>query len=411
MEARIERLIEFCQGIANQENGGELYQKYLEEIRTVTPKEVMLIQSIQLAQGTKNPTQSQNHIIQPEKVPHKMIGYVDKLIHVFYKSLSAYEWERPEKDSFLDFLMQENNGLKNLLESFRPIIKEGNYQENKEEVQHFIQEVSLYQEHLLKLENILFPSLEKKEECYQGLKVLWTLHDATRAVWKTIGSEQIDYKNEQKMTELIGDLYFKLFGLIQKQELILFPCAALEFTKEEFEEMKRQSMEYGFPYLEKPEFVENNQTAIGYDFAKKIFKTETGQFDLTQLDAILAALPLDLTLVDEQDKVAFFSRPKERLFPRSAAVIGRDVRNCHPADSVHVVEKILESFKNGEKEEASFWIQMRGKFIYIQYIAIRDQAGNYRGTLEMTQDITGLRALQGERRLLSWEEKIEGSRT
>ena len=395
MEERIERLIQFCYGIANQENGGQLYEKYLDDINTVTPRDVMLIQDTQLKQGVSN---------------DMMTGYVDKLINVFYKPLSTYQWERPETDSFLGVLMDENESLKQILEAFKKTIIGGRYLEHKDELSGFVNEVSLYEEHLLKLENILFPYLEKKDDRYLGLKVLWSLHDQTREVWKLIGSQMdLDF-DEQKMNEIIGDLYFKLFGLIQKQELILFPCAVLELSDEDMNEMERQSHDYGFPYRKAPKTVEiHEKSNLWYDLGSKIFQTDTGHFDLVQLDAMLGALPLDITLVDENDKVAYFSRPKERLFPRSAAVIGRDVRNCHPAESVHIVEKILEAFKTGEKDSAEFWIQMKGKFIYIQYIAILDEERNYRGTLEMTQDITLLRALRGEQRLLNWEESIEGS--
>ena len=124
--------------------------------------------------------------------------------------------------------------------------------------------------------------------------------------------------------------------------------------------------------------------------------------DFEQLSLLLDALPIDMTLVDENDKVAYFSRPKDRIFPRSIAVIGRDVRNCHPPESVHVVEAIIASFRRGDKDEAEFWLQMKGLFIYIQYFALRNENGQYRGTLEVSQEINKLRALEGERRLLEW---------
>lgn len=394
MDDRIERLIQFCKGIAAKENGGELYQNYLNDIMTVTPRDLMLIQHAQLKEGTTD---------------QNMLGYVDKLINVFYKPLSNYEWKRPEPDSFLGIMIRENEGLKERLEQFKVKISDQSIDHNPNELVEFVNHLSVYNEHLLKLENILFPFLEKKDERYQGLKVLWTLHDHTRLVLKNILSDQELLSSQMKRNEVIGDLYFKLYGLIQKQELILFPCADAELSTEEMEEMKRQSFEYGFPFIEEPVMVEEyNDSPITFDIGRNIFNTETGHFDLIQLDAVLGSLPLDITLVDENDKVAYFSRPKERLFPRSAAVIGRDVRNCHPSDSVHVVEKILEEFKLGTKEHADFWIQMKGRFIYIQYIPIRDETGKYRGTLEMTQDITALRALQGEQRLLSWEDTVEG---
>lgn len=119
---------------------------------------------------------------------------------------------------------------------------------------------------------------------------------------------------------------------------------------------------------------------------------------------IFNILPVDITFVDENNKVRYFSNTKERTFPRSPAVIGRQVNNCHPPDSVHVVEDIVEAFRRGEEDNAKFWIQIKGKMIFIQYFALRDNEGNYKGVLEVNQDVTEIRALEGERRLLKWNE-------
>ncbi|GAF83589.1 unnamed protein product, partial [marine sediment metagenome] len=117
---------------------------------------------------------------------------------------------------------------------------------------------------------------------------------------------------------------------------------------------------------------------------------------------ILTHLPVDLTLVDENDRVAYYSQGKERIFPRSLGIIGREVQRCHPPDSVHVVNKILDAFRKGERDTAEFWIQLQGKFILIRYLALRSQDGAYKGCLEVSQDVTGIRQLEGERRLLDW---------
>lgn len=390
MEERIQKLLEFCYGMKNNENGSQLYEIYHTEILTITPKELILIQYEQLKRGIENT---------------EMLNYVDKLMNIFYKPLSMHGWKRPEADSFIGYLIQENIALKGILERFKETIKAGNLSNRENEILVFAEEISKYNEHLLKLENILFPYLERKDERYFGFKVLWTLHDQTRDTIKKILSDAIFDMSDQEINSLLGTLYFQLFGLIQKQELILFPCAVEELSYDDMCEMHRQSFAYEFPYLERPiePEVKALMTEDTFQFCEGLFLTDTGHFDLTQLEGMLSVLPLDITLVDEHDKVAYFSKPKDRLFPRSEAVIGRDVRNCHPSESVHIVETILNTFKRGERDNAEFWIQMRGKFVYIQYVAIRDKNNVYRGTLEMTQDITGLRALSGERRLLSFE--------
>jgi DUF438 domain-containing protein len=121
-----------------------------------------------------------------------------------------------------------------------------------------------------------------------------------------------------------------------------------------------------------------------------------------QINLMLTHLPVDLSFVNENDEVLYYSATPERIFPRSPGVIGRHVQNCHPPKSVATVERILSEFKAGTKSTAEFWIQMRGKFLHIRYFAMRDPDGKYRGCLEVSQDVTAIRALDGERRLLDW---------
>ncbi len=131
---------------------------------------------------------------------------------------------------------------------------------------------------------------------------------------------------------------------------------------------------------------------------------DTGQLSLEQINIMLKHLPVDVSFVDSNDELRYYSDTADRIFARTPAVIGRKVQNCHPPKSVHVVNKILEEFKKGSKDSAEFWIEVKGRFIYIRYFAMRDADGNYRGTLEVSQDVTEIRKLEGERRLLDWED-------
>ncbi len=117
---------------------------------------------------------------------------------------------------------------------------------------------------------------------------------------------------------------------------------------------------------------------------------------------MLGHLPVDITFVDEYDEVKFYNKAADRVFPRSAGIIGRQVKYCHPPKSVHIVEEIVDAFKSGEKDVADFWIQMKGHFLYIRYFAVRDAEGLYKGVIEVTQEVSGIRALEGEQRLLDW---------
>lgn len=129
----------------------------------------------------------------------------------------------------------------------------------------------------------------------------------------------------------------------------------------------------------------------------------TGSLTLEQVDLLLTHLPVDVSFVDERDTVRYYSATKDRIFARTPAVIGRKVQNCHPGKSVHIVDAILKAFKAGDKDTAEFWIEIEGKFIYIRYFAVRDSARAYRGCLEVGQDVTGIRALKGQKRLLDWK--------
>lgn len=388
MDNRIERLIEFCQGICSGKGDKAFYQAYLKDIQQVVPMDIFEIQHEQLKRA---------------KTPLELLPCVDKLLNIFHKPLSAYRWDKPSPDSFLGHLMAENEALRKRMEAFKAPVKQGGVHKEKALARAFVEETMAYNIQFQKLENILFPYMEKAMPRFEGLSILWALHDEIRQQWKQlIALLDKEEPDEKDFNVAIGQLYFQLYGAVSKQETLLFPAAVEVLDPETFEAMAEQSEEYGDVYSG-PRARRKSFSGQG-SLPEGIFATATGSLDSTQLELLLNALPVDLTLVDENDKVAYFSNPVHRIFPRSAAVIGREVRNCHPPESVHVVEEILESFKKGEQDEASFWLQMRGMFIHIRYVALRDAAGRYKGTLEISQEISGLRELEGERRLLSWEQ-------
>ena len=193
-----------------------------------------------------------------------------------------------------------------------------------------------------------------------------------------------------------------MLGIAKKEDLILFPAAMEVMDDAEWEDMNKQSLEYGFPFIERPDIDPGEKIEV-HGFKDMTFKTGTGELTFEQLVLLMDALPVDLTYVDENNKVRYFTRPKDRTFPRSPAVIGRDVRNCHPQKSLHVVNKIMDEFKKGTKDSATFWIDFKGRKLLIQYFPLRNSKGEYKGVLEVTQDITEILNLEGERRLLQWE--------
>jgi len=384
MTEKIKRLIKYCQGIYHKEDGGMLYKKYLEDIKTITPEELIIIENEQLEMGMS---------------PKEMLTFVDKLMNVFYESLSSYQSE-PNVPDFLKIMIQENKALESILDNFKEVMKDVNLM-TSDRTRDFVNELKDYNNHMEKVENILFSYLEKEEEHFNGLQIMWSLHDEIRVLLKDL-SLSLELKEPKEMIVEIGRLYFLMYGAIQKQNLVLFPVSMGRLNMKQFDSMFQESFDYGFSYIEAPKKAEKTKT-MEMDQINKIIQTDTGHLEVETLISILNILPIDFTFVNEKDEVAYFNDSKERIFPRSSSIIGRNVRNCHPPESVHIVEDILKAFKTGEKDKAEFWIQMRGMMIYIYYLPIKDSDGNYKGTLEISQEISGLRALEGEQRLLDWK--------
>lgn len=136
---------------------------------------------------------------------------------------------------------------------------------------------------------------------------------------------------------------------------------------------------------------------------KRMLQFETGSLSKEEVEAVLDSLPVDISFIDKEDRVKYFNKAEGRIFVRTKAVIGRKVQLCHPQKSVHIVNKILEAFKTGKKDVAEFWINLNDRLILIRYFAVRDKNGKYLGTVEVTQNITDIKKIQGEKRLLDWE--------
>ena len=386
-EKRVESLFRFSQGILKGEDGTKLLAKHGEALKYITPHDMIAMEEKQLRMG-----------ITPGAIKDK----IEKVMNAIYDHLKNYEWSKPKEGHALYYLMQENRELENILSELKQNLKDRAYKVTKINVSKLL----LMEHHYLRKENILFPFLEKIWENCLPLSVMWSLHDDIRMKLKQLLlnlSENEDFTPE--IFSLIGEVFFLMYGMISKEELIIYPLAMETLTSIDWKKIHEQSFGIGFSYIAPPGVEKSplDVTAIEEKNLKTFFQTKTGGLNQQQLEVILNTIPLDLSFIDENDEVRYFSNPKDRFFPRSPAIIGRKVQKCHPPESVHVVEKILDSFKAGTKDEASFHIQMKEKFIQIRYFAIRDENGNYLGTLEVGQDVTEIRDLEGEKRLLDWE--------
>jgi DUF438 domain-containing protein len=268
------------------------------------------------------------------------------------------------------------------------------------------------EKHYLRKENLLFPFLEK-----HGITgpptVMWGKHDEARELLKAAlealgATDSISPEEAKTVIDLVlRPASRAVDDMIGKEEEILFPMCLDTLSDEGWYEIERQSIEYGF-CLYDPKVIWKPGGVKGEGLVtvdEKKIQLPSGSFDLQELTALLNTIPFDLTFVDKDDRVRYFTQGKERIFARSRAILGRKVQQCHPPSSVHVVEKILDDFKSGEQDHIAFWINMGGRFIHIEYFALRGEKGDYLGTLEVSQDLTEKRKLEGEQRLLQYTRK------
>lgn len=393
-EIRKKALHELCLGLIGSERGKALVAKHQSLIDTVTPEETMYILDRILSEGTD---------------PELVKAGVGRIINLFHKSLSVTSWEKPASDHFLYYLMLENAEVKKLMTSIKELAKKllirvpEDPQPLLASLQPLIQQLGQYDLHYAKKENILFPYIEKNFSETRCLQLMWAFHDDFRNSLKIINAELATEKPDTgKLNKELGRLFFVVLPLIFREQQIVFPVAMKVIPEGEWNKMMQQSSEIGWCFIEPPAFKKsglvNNATGNGkLDLGTGILVPE-------QVRLVLNTIPVDLTYIDEHDEVKYFSYGQHRIFPRTKAIIGRKVQNCHPADSVSIVNRIIDSFRDGTKDSADFWIQQRDRFIFIRYFAVRNEQKEYKGTLEVSQDITGIRQLSGEQRLLEWKD-------
>ncbi|MDP3915915.1 MAG: PAS domain-containing protein [Bacteroidota bacterium] len=330
---------------------------------------------------------------------------INKALNLLNKTLREFPYTAPAADSLAGYLIQNNEQLDLRLKAIRPLMQEINRNHENEALRNGLREkfadLSKMDLHYQIKENVLFPLIEAYMPDYYCLQVMWSLHDDIRANIKTIvgllAEPGFDLK---QFNRLAGDVFFDMYAIRFREERILFPVALELIPEKELSLLLNHSIEIGFPFIH-PE-IKIQEASTSETTPSGEIDLKTGFLSAEQIVLIFNHLPVDITYVDEFGMVKFFSTPEKRIFRRTNSIIGREVKNCHPPESVHVVEQIVEAFRNGEKDKASFWIQMKSEFILIQYFAIRDEHGNYRGVVEVSQEITEIRKLEGEQRLLDW---------
>ncbi|MBZ2175979.1 DUF438 domain-containing protein [Schnuerera sp. xch1] len=305
-------------------------------------------------------------------------------------------------------LREENEAIKKYIEEhINPNLEKFKEEDSKENINSLKQDIDLLwdiDKHYSRKENLVFPYLEKYE-IITPPKVMWGVDDEIRTMLKEIKLMLTDYRgNKDEVVEKVENVVYEINEMVYKEEKILFPMALETLSEDEWISVYNDSDEIGYTLIEpQTEWeVKRAITTKGETVSEEgSIKFETGVLSIEELESMLNTVPGDMTFIDKDDVVKYFSQGKERIFARTKTVIGRTVQNCHPPASVHVVEKILEDFKSGKKDEESFWIKMGDVYVYIRYFAVRDKNGEYLGTLEFTQNIKPIQEIEGEKRLLS----------
>ncbi|NHN24130.1 DUF438 domain-containing protein [Flavobacterium jejuense] len=310
-----------------------------------------------------------------------------------------------EKGHPVSIYFQENDLINKLINE----LVESDPEDDFQKFFNVFNQLATIEKRFVRKENQLFPFLEKYN--WSGpSKNMWSFHDTLREQFRLLRG-YVATKNFEKLKINLEYLLNGIYRLMEVEETMLFPMALNLLKEEDWITMRKGEEEIGWMLKETPPNYPENQyvhpsedfTERNLDFAtKEASHYDEGYMTIEQVNLLFRTMPLDITYVDENDKVIFYNRGEERVFPRSAGIIGREVKFCHPPKSVDTVLKILEEFKKGNKNEASFWINYKERLIYIRYFAVRDNDKTYRGVIEMSQDITDIKKIEGEQRLLDW---------
>jgi len=342
----------------------------------------------------------------------------DVHVEIFKEALEEQDRPEPPLGHPIHTFMKENRASEKIMSKTNMLMgrighppRAEAFKENSQALGAFIERLSEIDIHYTRKENQLFPMLEAHH--FTGpSQVMWSIHDDIRAGLKQAREAFAKSDSEGTLTPLKESIQ-AIRDMIYKEEHILFPASLDMLSDQEWIKVKEGEADIGFAWvfpdtgwpediIKEPEDVPPEPAEVLKDVAGAL-GLDTGRMTLEQINLMLTHLPVDLTFVDENDRVAYYSEGPERIFPRSSAIIGREVRNCHPPKSVHLVNQILDAFKSGSRDTAEFWIELGGKFIYIRYFAVRDADGYYRGCLEVSQDLTQIRKLEGQQRLVDWE--------
>ncbi len=396
-KARQEILKGIIMDLHNGEDMEILKQRFHDLVKDIAPSEIAAMEQGLIEEGM------------PESEIKRLC---DVHVKVFQESLESQAAPRTPPGHPVHTFMLENRAAAEITREIGQILdKPGDLGEeeffrlHRGELEQLMERLADIDLHYLRKENQLFPLLEEYEITGPS-QVMWALHDDIRDAIKTARSELATSRGHEALNTIKYAIK-SIDDMIYKEENILFPMAMETLTDADWQKVGQGENEIGYAWIVaeqggaaeetvSPVLKKSAQGSVTLDLA-------TGQLTPEQVNLILTHLPVEISFVDENDELRYYSQVKHKIFPRSPGVIGRKVQNCHPPASLDKVQRILDEFRSGRKDIADFWIEKKDRFIYIRYFAVRDDNQTYRGTLEVAQDATALRGLTGQQRLLDWE--------
>ena len=363
-------------------------ERFEKEIGDITSREIAQLEQALINEGTS-----------PDEI--KKFCNVHALL--FEKSLSKQIATAESPAHPVSLFKAENREIEKITAALKDLIAKKAENKAIAEQLEKLREVDL---HYVRKEQLLFPFLEKHG--FPGpSKVMWGKDNEVRDLLKQAIARLGETPREEYVEKYLRPALDEIEGLIFKEENILFPTSLEMLTPADWIEILKESGDVGYVYIEQPaetltlEELERSTTKEVETKKEEMVTLPTGEVSLKELMWALNSLPVDISFVDKNDEVRYFNDTKDRIFVRTKTVIGRKVQNCHPPKSLDVVEKIINSFRSGKKSKAEFWLNLKGRLVLVRYFAVRDESRHYLGTLEVTQDITDIKKLEGERRLLS----------
>lgn len=381
---KIQNINMLMKELISSKNKKETFLKYQEYTNQIKPLDLFYLDMYQ---------DQNNYSIEEIK------ENANRFVNIFHVPLSKHAL-KSHSHPFFKAIIEENENIKNHLHMIKKFLAKDKILKNLTLLKKELTKLTELEKKWVKKENIIFPRIEKKIPSHKPLDVMWSLHDDARMELKVLlSSFDETVFNLEVFNKKIGSFYYLVFGIIQKEEFILYPVASKVLTEQALDEMYQESFLYGYTFLDLTPPIAKQKTHNNKDF---LFSIANGELNFNQLNLLLNNLPIEITYVDENDKVLYYNETKTRHFPRNPSVIGRLVENCHPPKSIDIVKKIIKSFKDGEKDTAEFYINFKNRFISITYFAIRDDNNVYKGILEVSQDITDIKNIYKEKRLLDW---------